>query len=136
MISVYRFVTNPDWVREQQGWLVVTQHPGQLLGSRLPHCVTGVSLWSVAWNTCYADDIPEYVRSELAMATHLRANTDAQKVWFSGNLQRVVISPAIVHEFVECNKPGAIKPPHYDKLEDAVKLLLAGMLCVCICGAE
>ena len=124
MIFVCRTVTSPEWAR-RQGWLVVTQHPGQLLGSRLPHCVTGVSLWSVAWNTCCAANIPKYVKTELAMASYLRTNLPAQELWDKSKRSRVVISPAILCQYVESSNTGN-KPLHYDMLEEGAKLLKAG----------
>ncbi len=124
-----RLVPSTEWVLKQGGH-IVTQHPGQLLGSRLPHSVTGVSLWSVAWNTCCSADIPKYVATELAIANYLRANPAAQKLHDRAKHDRLVISPALMREYVDSTK-AENKPPHYDRLKEAANLLAAGACFEC-----
>ena len=121
---IHRYVINPDWAA-MQGWHVVTQLPGQLLFSRLPHSVLGFSLWSVAWNACSPSSLSSYVEDELGISQFLRANPLALDLWTKAKQARgIVISPALMEMYVRTRPSDDHATTQH--LLDAAKLLTTG----------
>uniref|UniRef100_A0A7S0RV37 Uncharacterized protein n=1 Tax=Chlamydomonas leiostraca TaxID=1034604 RepID=A0A7S0RV37_9CHLO len=99
-----------QWARDN-GWHVVTQHPGQLLLSAHMSVVSG------AWNVARTSELSRYVSNELAMADHLRDEKNRQawpKLLTKEARRALAISGAVLHAHLAvCRHPGTttLLPP-------------------------
>jgi hypothetical protein len=113
-----------DWAKKH-GCHIVSQHPGELLASRLPHSVSGTSIWQMAWNTVRPCDIPVIAAHEVAMAKHLQAHPGAVKQWKSAKAVRsVVLSNALMKAYK--NSTTILVPYAAEQLRLAELVLIPG----------
>ena len=111
-------ILNPG-VLDPGQFVVVYQRPGQIIKSRLAHCVYGCSIIHFAWNRVPYDILEEVVKAEYGLANIVRT-----QFFDSGALASkpdFLFTCEFVDVFVRCQKNGN---PFPDKLKHAAQRAL------------